>query len=211
MKTYCEHALLLQLKATSNLENGAHILSKFLMNDRGELVEVQPLWIAVHQEAEGGPARYALHGTRCLDNQLCCRPVRCNPSSNIRRAHSRRTQDPFCTAQAFVVDQLLKASCLGLAASHFMLAAYRLYETVHTLQPEVLEYISQTVQPFCTLDGLKFSKPKFSHGPWKAYLVGVVGDVAAEEDNVLWPNRVSCCEAQDCHMVITTMCYAEAE
>ena len=65
-----------------------------------------------------------------------------------------------------------------------------MYETVHCLQPEVLEHVPQTVQPFCLVEGMTFGKPQFSHGPWKGYLVGVVGDVAAEEDNVLWPNRV---------------------
>lgn len=65
-----------------------------------------------------------------------------------------------------------------------------MYETVHCLQAEVLEHIPQTVQPFCLAEGMTFGKPQFSHGSWKGYLVGVVGDVAAEEDNVLWPNRV---------------------
>ncbi len=68
----------------------------------------------------------------------------------------------------------------------------RLYETVHTLYPEVLDHISDTVEPFCITDknSMTFSKPQFSHGPWKGYLVGVVGDVAAHEDDALWPNRV---------------------
>lgn len=48
------------------------------------------------------------------------------------------------------------------------------------------------VEPFCITDknSMTFSKPHFSHGPWKGYLVGVVGDVAAHEDDALWPNRV---------------------
>lgn len=61
---------------------------------------------------------------------------------------------------------------------------------MHSLQPEVLEHIPEAVQPFCLAEGMTFVKPQFSHGAWKGYLVGVVGDVAAEEDNVLWPNRV---------------------
>lgn len=72
----------------------------------------------------------------------------------------------------------------------YWLPCCRLYETVHSLQPEVLEHIPQAVQPFCLAEGMTFGKPQFSHGSWKGYLVGVVGDVAAEEDNVLWPNRV---------------------
>ena len=76
----------------------------------------------------------------------------------------------------------------------------RLYETVHTLYPEVLDHISDTVEPFCITDknSMTFSNPQFSHGPWKGYLVGVVGDVAAHEDDALWPNRV-CYMLPSCH------------
>lgn len=76
----------------------------------------------------------------------------------------------------------------------------RLYETVHTLYPEVLDHIKDTVEPFCITDknSMTFSKPQFSHGPWKGYLVGVVGDVAAHEDDALWPNRV-CYMLSSCH------------
>ena len=69
--------------------------------------------------------------------------------------------------------------------------ALRLYETVHTLYPEVLDHITKAVEPFCHAEGMTFSNSKFSHGPWKGYLVGAVGDVAASEDDALWPNRVS--------------------
>lgn len=69
-------------------------------------------------------------------------------------------------------------------------AECRLYETVHSLQPEVLQHIPEAVEPFCLAEGMTFGKPQISHGPWKGYLVGVVGNVAAEEDDVLWPNRV---------------------
>ena len=67
---------------------------------------------------------------------------------------------------------------------------FRLYETVHTVYPEVLEHITAAVEPFCHAEGMTFSKPKFRHGPWKGYLVGAVGDVAASEDDALWPNKV---------------------
>ena len=68
---------------------------------------------------------------------------------------------------------------------------FRLYETVHTVHTEVLEHIAAGVQPFCYAEGMIFRNPKFSHGPWKGYLVGAVGDIAASEDDALWPNRVS--------------------
>ena len=73
----------------------------------------------------------------------------------------------------------------------------RLYETVHTLYPDILDHIAAPAEPFCVTEknGLSFSDPQFSHGPWKGYLVGVVGDVAAKEEDTLWPNRVHFCES----------------
>ena len=87
--------------------------------------------------------------------------------------------------------------------THDLIGDLRLYETVHTMYPEVLEHITTAVEPFCHAEGMTFSKPKFRHGPWKGYLVGAVGDVAASEDDALWPNRVGhkkrperlCCQA----------------
>lgn len=86
----------------------------------------------------------------------------------------------------------------------------RLYETVHTVYPELLEHITTAVEPFCHAEGMTFSNPKFSHGPWKGYLVGAVGEVAACEDDALWPNRVGsslhvkCGYVPDC--CCTTIC-----
>ncbi|DBA85740.1 TPA: hypothetical protein ACH3X1_005305 [Trebouxia sp. C0004] len=112
----------MQLKSAST--GGLPVLTKLTIEERREQIEVQPLWVVVHQETPDGVAR--------------------------------------------------------------------LYETVHTLYPEMLDHISDTVEPFCITDknSMTFSKPQFSHGPWKGYLVGVVGDVAAHEDDALWPNRV---------------------
>ena len=82
----------------------------------------------------------------------------------------------------------------------------RLYETVHTLCPEVLQHISATVEPFCITEknSMTFSRPQFSHGPWKGYLVGAVGDVAAHQDDALWPNRV--CYMSFCITLIPRCC-----
>ena len=62
---------------------------------------------------------------------------------------------------------------------------------MHTVYPDLLEHITTAVEPFCHAEGMTFSNPKFSHGAWKGYLVGAVGEVAASEDDALWPNRVS--------------------
>ncbi|KAL3149720.1 hypothetical protein ABBQ38_013548 [Trebouxia sp. C0009 RCD-2024] len=113
-----------QAKMSSTSDSKLPVLTKFSLEERGEQVEVQPVWVLVHQEHPWGPAR--------------------------------------------------------------------LYETVHTVYPELLEHITTAVEPFCHAEGMTFSNPKFSHGPWKGYLVGAVGEVAACEDDALWPNRMFC-------------------
>lgn len=113
-----------QAKMSSTSDSKLPVLSKFTLEERGERVEVQPVWVLVHQEHPGGHAR--------------------------------------------------------------------LYETVHTVYPELLQHITTAVEPFCHAEGMTFSNPKFSHGPWKGYLVGAVGEVAASEDDALWPNRIFC-------------------
>ena len=42
----------------STSEGNFPILTKFRLEERGEQVEVQPVWLLVHQEHSGGPARY---------------------------------------------------------------------------------------------------------------------------------------------------------
>ena len=43
----------------SSISDGSlPILTKFSLEERGELVDVQPVWLLVHQEHPGGPARY---------------------------------------------------------------------------------------------------------------------------------------------------------
>lgn len=43
----------------SSTSDGNHpILTKFTLEERGEQVEVQPLWVLVHQKQPGGLARY---------------------------------------------------------------------------------------------------------------------------------------------------------
>lgn len=85
-----------------------------------------------------------------------------------------------------------------ICMTHYVFGDARLYETVHTVYPEVLQHITTAVEPLCYAEGMTFSKPKFQHGPWKGYLVGAVGDVAASEDDALWPNRVSDKNGADC-------------
>ena len=47
-----------QAKMSSTSDSSLPILTKFSLEERGERVEVQPVWLLVHQEHPGGPARY---------------------------------------------------------------------------------------------------------------------------------------------------------
>lgn len=104
-------------------------------------------------------------------------PLRCHVFST--RSHTACTQhaQPACV------------QCWPMLTGYAV--SFSLYETVHTVTPEVLGHITAAVEPFCYAEGMTFSNPKFSHGAWKGYLVGAVGGVAASEDDALWPNRVS--------------------
>ena len=49
--------------------------------------------------------------------------------------------------------------------------------------------LQQPLAPFCAVAGLRFEECDERRGPWRNYYVGVVGDVDAEEADVLWPNQ----------------------
>ena len=57
------------------------------------------------------------------------------------------------------------------------------------LSPQLAE-ATDPGDPFASVSGLAFGEPDARHGPWRSYFVGVVGGVAADEDDVLWPNQV---------------------
>ena len=53
------------------------ILTKFSLEERGEQVEVQPVWLLVHQEHPGGPARYTAALPCPLPPALACPALPC--------------------------------------------------------------------------------------------------------------------------------------
>lgn len=87
-----------------------------------DMLSVRPLWIAIHQPEEGGPAK--------------------------------------------------------------------MFESVSPLLPDLLGRLSADIAPFCSVSGLKFAAADAAAGPWRNYFVGLVGSVAADEDDILWPNQV---------------------
>jgi hypothetical protein len=67
----------------------------------------------------------------------------------------------------------------------------KLFESVVPLQPEILDKMSNDLTPFCSVSGLEFGAlADLRYGPWLNYFVGLVGEVAVEEADILWPNQV---------------------
>lgn len=67
---------------------------------------------------------------------------------------------------------------------------HRLFESVAPLLPDLVGRLSADIAPFCSVGGLRFITPDEAGGPWRNYFVGLVGSVAADEDDILWPNQV---------------------
>ena len=65
----------------------------------------------------------------------------------------------------------------------------RLFESVTPLLPDVVGRLSADIAPFCSVAGLRFGAADAEGGPWRNYFVGLVGAVAADEDDILWPNQ----------------------
>lgn len=53
--------------------------------------------------------------------------------------------------------------------------------------------LSADIAPFCSVAGMSFSAgaADAAGGGWRNYFIGLVGSVAADEDDILWPNQVT--------------------
>jgi hypothetical protein len=68
----------------------------------------------------------------------------------------------------------------------------RLYDSLLPLEAAVVERLVSPLSPFCSVQGLRFDAfSDVTVGHWHNFFVGVVGDVAVVEDDILWPNQVS--------------------
>lgn len=67
----------------------------------------------------------------------------------------------------------------------------RLYESICPLNDQLVQHLTHEFEPFCTVNEMEFDKANSMSGPWRNYLVGVVGSIAPDEDDVLWPNQVN--------------------
>ena len=54
----------------------------------------------------------------------------------------------------------------------------------------LVEQLTEPLHCFATTENLAFTDSDRRHGSWRNYFVGVVGAVAADENDVLWPNQV---------------------
>ncbi|KAL4421129.1 hypothetical protein ABPG77_001524 [Micractinium sp. CCAP 211/92] len=68
----------------------------------------------------------------------------------------------------------------------------KLFETVSPLLPDLVGRLSADIAPFCSVAGMSFSAgaADAAGGGWRNYFIGLVGSVAADEDDILWPNQV---------------------
>lgn len=67
------------------------------------------------------------------------------------------------------------------------------------MEPAVAGQLSEALPAFASVEGLSFTGCDRRHGDWRNYFVGIVGHVAVQEEDVLWPNQVQllCLHAPD--------------
>ena len=65
-----------------------------------------------------------------------------------------------------------------------------MHESTCPVDDAVVEQLTEPLHCLATVDGLAFSDSDRRSGPWRNYFVGIVGAVAADENDVLWPNQV---------------------
>jgi hypothetical protein len=67
----------------------------------------------------------------------------------------------------------------------------RLYESIHPLEDALVARLGAPLRPLCAVAGLSFERnADVARGAWRNFFVGLLGDVADAEDDVLWPNQV---------------------
>ena len=66
----------------------------------------------------------------------------------------------------------------------------RVHESTCPVDEAMVEQLTEPLHCFATVEGLAFSESDRRSGPWRNFFVGIVGAVAADENDVLWPNQV---------------------
>ena len=87
---------------------------------------------------------------------------------------------------------LLRSTCRRCALNRLRDAARRLFESIHPLEDGLVAALDAPLAPLCAVAGLAFERHADAvSGPWRNYFIGLLGDVAADEVDVLWPNQAS--------------------
>ena len=76
----------------------------------------------------------------------------------------------------------------------------RVHESTCPVDDALVERLTEPLHCLATVEGLAFSDSDRRSGPWRNYFVGVVGAVAADENDVLWPNQVPACPQTHCRL-----------
>ena len=109
---------------------------------------------------------------------------------------------PLCpwlgTALSAAHPLLVCPACclLPISASPIPCLCCRLFEAVTPLLPDLVGRLSADIAPFCSVPaGMRFTAggpggADEAGGAWRNFFVGLVGNVAAHEDDILWPNQV---------------------
>ena len=67
----------------------------------------------------------------------------------------------------------------------------KLFESVVPLESGIVHHMKTDLTPFCSISGQNFGDlADLRDGPWLNYFVGLVGGVAVEAEDILWPNQI---------------------
>ncbi len=80
----------------------------------------------------------------------------------------------------------------------------RVHESTCPVDDALVERLTEPLHCLATVEGLAFSDSDRRSGPWRNYFVGVVGAVAADENDVLWPNQVPALPSNQCWLPIAS-------
>eukprot|EP00884_Botryococcus_braunii_P005634 jgi/Botrbrau1/15071/Bobra.0286s0004.2 len=66
----------------------------------------------------------------------------------------------------------------------------RIYQSTSPMNDDFFTALSSPLEPFASADSMTFNNWDERNGPWRNFLVGVVGSMSAMEEDILWPNQV---------------------
>ncbi|KAK9829184.1 hypothetical protein WJX72_004367 [[Myrmecia] bisecta] len=155
--------------------------------------------------AGGAASHCGLRQLEVVDNQLphwgdrnrldwSGRGLAATALQNMRQVLSwdvQQWQSPGVTVQLQRDGETLEVLPLWVAVHHDPdKKTAKLYESIMPLHSGIVDLLGEALAPMYEADDLTFTDCDQRHGHWFNYHIGVVGDVAPEEEDVLWPNQV---------------------